>query len=101
MPWYTAECLYRSELASCTADEQLCEYRYFLVKADDDQAANEKARELAAAKQHGYLNANGEKVHWVLEAVIDTKQILNEDLSEGTEIFHRYVSRPPCASRQR
>jgi hypothetical protein len=94
LAWYTAECLYRSELPSSGATEQLCEYRYFLLKADDDESASEKARSIAKKKQHRYLNEKGEEVNWILEEVVDTKQVLSEGFTEEIEIYHRYFSRP-------
>ncbi len=94
MSWYTAECLYRSEMDDFSASEQLCEYRYFLVRADDDEAANDKAWELARRKQHTYLNENGIEVRWLLDEVVETKEVLAEELSEETEVYHRYFSRP-------
>ena len=94
MNWYTAECLFRSALRGAPAKSvQLLEYRYFLLKAADDQSSKNKARLLAKKKQHSYLNADGIKVEWVLEKVIDVKEIPDKQLSEGTEVFHKYSNR--------
>ena len=94
MPWYTAECLYHSELIDASQSEQLCEYRYFLLEADDGQRASEKAWELAKRKQHSYLNGQGVRVNWLLEEVVATKELLTEGLNEGTEVYYKYFSRP-------
>jgi len=94
MSWYTAECLFRSVLRGRPAKSmQLLEHRYFLLKAADDQSAKNNARELANKKQHSYLNADGIKVEWILEKVVDVEEIIDKHLSEGTEVFHKYSNR--------
>jgi hypothetical protein len=94
MNWYTAECLFRSVLRGKPARSiQLLERRYFLLKAADDQSAKSNALKLAKKKQHSYLNADGIKVEWILEKVIDVKEIVDKELSEGTEVFHKYSNR--------
>jgi hypothetical protein len=94
MNWYTAECSFRSVLRGKPAKStQLLEHRYFLLKAADDKSAKTNALELAKKKQHSYLNADGTKVEWVLEKVIDVKEIVDKELSEGTEVFHKYSNR--------
>jgi hypothetical protein len=94
MSWYTAECLYRSVLRGRhVKGMQLLEHRYFLLKASDFQSAKNNAHELATKKQHSYLNADGIKVEWVLEKVVDVKEIVDKQLSEGTEVFHKYTNR--------
>lgn len=39
------------------------------------------------------MNGDGVKVEWILEKVIEVKEILDKQLSEGTEVFHTYSNR--------
>lgn len=92
MPWYAAECLYYAD-TSPKASEQLGEYRYFLLEAPDDEAAKMKAWQLARTREHSYTGADGTQVMWLLESVTDVKEILDDKLSEGTELYHKYFDR--------
>jgi hypothetical protein len=102
MNWYTAECVFRSVHHGGSAKgRQLLERRYFLLKADDDESANKKARKLAKNKQHSYSNPDGIRVKWVLERVVDVKQILAKKLSEGTEVYYEYFHRQSPRTRRK
>ena len=96
MNWYTARCLFRSEhQKGQRRRDQLIEYRYFLLKAKDDKSARIKATALAKRKEHSYINALGAKVNWILEAVLDIKEILDSSPAEGTEVYYKYSHRRP------
>ena len=102
MNWYPAECVFRSVHHDGSAKgKQLLERHYFLLKADDDESANKKARELAKNKQHSYSNPDGIRVKWVLERVVDVKQILANKLSEGTEVYYQYFHRQSPRTRRK
>jgi hypothetical protein len=92
MPWYVAECLYYAD-TNPTAREQLGEYRYFLVEASNDEAAIIKSWQLGRNREHSYVSADETEVKWLLESVVDVKEILDETLSEGTELYHKYIER--------
>lgn len=94
MNWYTARCLFKSvHVRQRMIRKQLVEYRYILVRATDDRAAIIRASELARKKQHSYLNPQGVKVKWVLEKVVETSEILAKEITEGTDLYHRYAYR--------
>lgn len=101
MRWYTTECLFRSVLDGGRKRAQHLERRCFLLRATNEQSATKKAQDLARKKQHSYLNSDGEKVEWVLEKVVDTKEIFDKRLVEGTEVFHEYVGRRAGKVRRR
>jgi len=92
MGWYTAKCLYRVE----NHDTQptpgiLGEYRYFLVSGDDEVMARGKSIRLAMAKEQTYANAEGGTTAWIFENIIELKEILSSELSEGTEVYSEYI----------
>jgi|GEM_PF-6873300 hypothetical protein len=93
MAWYTAECLFRSQIEGGSADDELWEYRYFLVQAPDDDSAKTRAYEIAKRAEHSYPNASGATVSWLLAEVLNISEIIQEVLGEGTELFHKYCSR--------
>jgi|SRR5690242_728083 Domain of unknown function (DUF4288) len=102
MNWYTARCLFRSEHENASQRrDQLIEYRYFLLRAKDDKSARTKAAALAKKKEHSYKNALGTRVNWILEDVLDIKEILASRLAEGTEVYYKYSHRRPSKSNHR
>jgi hypothetical protein len=94
MTWYTTECLFR-----CVHEDhrnrskQLFERRFFLLHADDDESAHKNAYRLAKSKEHKYTNPDGVRIKWVLQEIIDTKEVLDENLTIGTEVYHKYTYR--------
>jgi hypothetical protein len=93
MEWYTAKCIFRSVVAKRKSGKQLCERRYFLVKADSEESAAKVARNLAKRRQHSYLNAKGARVTWIFEGVVAVKEVIVKRLSEGTEVYYEYFYR--------
>lgn len=93
MAWFTAECLFRSQVEGSSGSDELWEYRYFLVQAPDDDSAKTRAHAIAGRGEHSYPNESGANVSWLLVEVLDVFEIMQEVLSEGTELFHKYCSR--------
>lgn len=92
MAWYTAKCLYR--LLGPGTDEgstMLGEYRYFLVKAESDDEAHARSRQIGREKEHSYTNALGGLTEWKFEGVVDVKEILSSDIVEKAEVYHEYI----------
>lgn len=90
MNWYTAECLFRSVHENSNAS-QLLELRYFLLTAEDDESAKNKALELARRKQHSFVNVEGIVVEWIFQELVDVKEVLSKEISEGTEVYYKYL----------
>jgi len=92
MNWYTACCLYTTTIKGKTVKRGgLAEYRYFLLKAGNDNIARAKGLRIGKAKQHSYKNSAGEEVSWTFEKLIDIKEVLSEEVTEGTEMYHQYI----------
>jgi hypothetical protein len=94
MKWFTAHCLYRAIFQRHQIERtRLLEHRYFLLKAVDLLSAKRSAMRLAKKEQHSYLNADGIRVKWILDQLIEVQEILGTRLTEGTEVFHKYCGR--------
>jgi hypothetical protein len=92
MGWYTAKCLYRAETHSTIQPSGILgEYRYFLVFGEREELVREKSVQLARTKAHSYTNADGGTTRWVVEDVVDLKEILSHELAEGVEVFSEYI----------
>ena len=55
-----------------------------------------KALAIGAGHQHSYKNQFGAIVKWILEHVIDVKEILDFELKDGLEIYHEYIEGNPA-----
>jgi hypothetical protein len=88
MNWYVAEALFQSAIAPQIASySPLIERTYFLVSADAETAANEKAVTLARSKEHSYANAEGDTVQWSFLKIERVREVLDETLGDGTEVW--------------
>jgi len=91
--WYTAECVYKSiHIGEEPTHEKLGEYRIFLIRAEDDEHALEKALSVAKQREHSFQNTYGATVNWVLESVINVVEVIDGDLRDGCEIYYKFFS---------
>jgi hypothetical protein len=100
MNWYTAKCLFRCVVQGKRPDDLLRECTYFLVRAKDNRDALKRAAAIAKSKQHSYVNQYGGKVEWIFERVLNVKEILAQELDEGTEIYYTYLRRTSAAAKK-
>jgi hypothetical protein len=92
MKWYTAKCLFRVEnQGTALPSGILGEFRYLLVSGDDENTAREKSALLAKKKEQTYTNARGGTTAWIFESIVELKEILSSELSDGTEVYSEYV----------
>jgi 5-formaminoimidazole-4-carboxamide-1-beta-D-ribofuranosyl 5'-monophosphate synthetase len=100
MQWYTAICIFRCIVAGekKRRSRVLFERRYLLLKANSDEAAVRRAGYFAKKRQHTYRNAKGQSVKWVLEKILDVKEVISKDLIEGTEVYHEYFYKRASAT---
>lgn len=87
MNWYVAEVLLQSAIEpKGTGYSPLIERSYFLVSADDETSANERAITAARSKQHSYTNAEGETVRWDFLKLERVREVMDKSLRDGTEV---------------
>ena len=91
MSWYTAKCRFRSiHTGEEPPHETVGEYRFFLLKADNEEGARDKAQIISKRKEHSYKNKYGATVSWCFESVVDVKEVIDGGFVEGTEIYSEY-----------
>jgi hypothetical protein len=94
MSWYVAEAIFKSTIEGANSSyEPLVEQSWFLVSADDETSAQTKASSLARSKEHAYTNAEGEKVSWVFFRLVRLREIMDDCLADGTEVWSE-INRP-------
>jgi len=88
MPWFGVKVLRRSIVSDSPPSDDLYEESVFLVIADDDEGAAERAREVCL--QHSYRNVYGELVTWRLDRVFEPYRIWDFELTDGLEVYSRF-----------
>lgn len=88
--WYWAPARYKSVHVSKPQRKHLWERTVFLVRDETDDQAREIAERLAEEKQHEYLTADGKLLRWVLVDVEEVKSLIDQDLSQGTEVYWEF-----------
>ena len=95
--WYSAALLFerRHPDAKTTSNRPLYEESIRIVEADCDEDARLKAEEIGKRAAVDYPAISGEKVEWRFVDVLDIHEILDASLSNGTEVFSRFLLEYP------
>jgi hypothetical protein len=71
---------------------KLFELQVRLVRANSDEAAWERAKEIAKEQEHSYLNAYDKKVEWIVREVLDVVELLDDAMKEGAEVYYSFLN---------
>jgi len=63
------------------------EDRIVVVRSSSDALARRKAERITRADEETYRNFKGEKVTWRFKDIVDTYMILDNKLSDGTNVY--------------
>src|SRR6266567_3790977 len=94
MTWYGASLLYQCSVRSDVLESPIYEERIIVVNAADDSVVRTAAELAGKAGTLGYDNADGDRVDWLFVEVVDVKELFDEHVSDGTEVFYRYLTAP-------
>jgi hypothetical protein len=90
--WFGASLLYRSSEPLDERGTHLYEERIILLEAIDEGEAWKKANERGPLLEEEYTNAEGRRVTWAFERAIEVKEIIEDQLGDGVEVFNRFLS---------
>jgi hypothetical protein len=102
-PWYAVRALYRADIGHKKAKpvRKLLEESVFLFKSTPSSVAA-KGRQVAKQHQHSYRNVYGEMVRWKLHQVLEIVELIDQRITEGSEVYHRFHLRAnPDATARR
>ncbi len=90
MPWFAVR--YFSE---CVLDnaEDLYEDSILLIHAEDEAEALAKGKVSARESNHSYANSRGEDVRWEFREVLDVKQLFDDEIHDGSEVYQALLTR--------
>lgn len=86
--FYIAVLVYESS-SDAAGYEPLYEESFMVLSADSDEKAREKALK-QANEPYSYKNQYGDTVTWLFKQLVDVKQLFNDNIKDGTEIYSRY-----------
>src|SRR5436309_680118 len=99
--WFAACLLMESLVDSGPPKEKLFEEKIVLVRASTDADAAEKAERFGRDAEQEYLNADGETVKWVFRELLDLKELFDEAVGDGTEVYYAFLGDDEVVQRQR
>jgi hypothetical protein len=89
--WFAASLLFKSVHAPVQRAEPLWEERLILVQALTRDEANAKATSIGEQGVHSYKTVVGDIVTWMFDCVLCVYEIEGAELSDGTELFSRFL----------
>ena len=89
--WFGVSLLYRSSELLDAQGIRLFEERIVLLDAVDEANAWQRALQLGPSLDEQYINAEGNQVVWTFERILEVKVILEDQLGDGVEVFHRFL----------
>jgi hypothetical protein len=90
--WFGVRLVVEIRVGNDPPGRRTYEDRLVVVRASSDTVARRKAERLARADEESYRNFQGEKVTWRFRDVVDTYMILDEKVSDGTEVYSAFMN---------
>jgi len=73
------------------AKERTYDDRILVVRAASELAARRKAERLTRAGDESYLNGEGETISWRFREILETQELLVDELTSGTEVYSTFT----------
>lgn len=89
--WFGVSLLFRSSEPLDDQGARLFEERIVVLDAADEVEAWKKANGCGPSLEEQYVNAEGRQVAWTFERAVEVKAILEDQLGDGVEVFHRFL----------
>ena len=86
MPLFAVSLLSRCRVTGVLAPDTMHELAIHIVQAEDEAGARARGAELGTDRQHAYRNADGEKVKWAFQCVVECQSLYGRDLADGMEV---------------
>lgn len=85
--WFVAVLVVRSRVDGGAAETGLLDLQFRLIHATDAESAYIRALELGQQAAQSYRNADGNDVTWEFIGLNDLREVDDESLSDGTEVY--------------
>jgi hypothetical protein len=97
--WYWVEATFKAIHLGVVRRKHLWQRIVFLIRGPETDELSappsvwSKAEEVARRKEHQYEVAGGHTVRWVLQQVNEVRQLLDEEIIDGTEVHWEFFER--------
>jgi len=99
--WFAARLLLESQHPGDLFSDRLYEEKIIVLRAATEEAARGKAEEFGRAAEETYLNADEQTVQWVFSEVLDIKELFDENIQGGTEVYYSFLHEEDLAGLPR
>ena len=89
--WYTANLLFKSTHSKHQAGEAIWEESVRLIKANNEGEARQRAIDIGRSSQPSYAIEGDANVKWTFVQVERVCEIDVEELTDGVELFSRFL----------
>jgi len=89
--WFVGVLVVHSRVRSNVTERPLIDLQYRIIHAVDPEAAYARVLELGQQAGQSYRNAAGEDVIWEFMGLHDLREVDDENLSDGTEVYAQVV----------
>jgi len=79
------------KLQGDSAQERTYDDRILVVRAASEVAARRKAEAFARADEDSYADVHGKIVRWRFKEVVETCELLADELRSGTEVYSTFI----------
>jgi hypothetical protein len=88
--WFSAAVVFEISVNGEVDDQR--SISLLVVRAADEQQARDAALAHGKAEEVDYKNSDGEPVHWRCTEVLLAEPLLDDELTDGTEVYSCFVS---------
>jgi hypothetical protein len=89
--FFAASLFFRGERNGCRSDADLWEESIVLVLAEDEAEATRKAEEIGQNHACAYRTCSGDMLVWKFIQIERIQEIIDPSLTDGAEIFSRFL----------
>jgi len=90
--WYGVRVAVEIRVADDPPGKRTYEDRVIVVRASSEAVARRKAERLTRADEETYRNFKGDIVKWRFRDVVDNWLILDDNISDGTEVYSAFMN---------
>jgi hypothetical protein len=99
--WFAARLLFESKHPDEPESEKVFEDRIVLLAADDEDEAEDQAKNLGSKSREEYRNQFGDRVLWEFVEVLDLMPIYADEIGHGSEVYSQFLDEQDLAAVRR
>lgn len=98
--WFAARLLSEIQHPDESEAPALFEESIVLLRARDAGEATGRAADIGAKAEAQYFNGDGNTVRWALREVLEVQELLDDEITDGTEVYRALLHADEVAERR-